>query len=243
MNRIRQRRERERKRETERELNATEQQHGNRNASVSIVEITVRIPNSCKTMLYNEGKKNTSTQQFDPCEEHGTHRESERENRERNATSHSMWIGSSHMEKTIAMCFEWKRARFCLYQCILSYVTALILALLRILALTHANDKMWTVLMQPCLRFRAIWTDDGEHAMFYALRVTLDVASFDRVTCYFCDGLQNMWLLEHNDSFPVYHHASVRPFRIWIRNWNYSFGNIFPPNEINSNIFIQRKIS
>lgn len=52
-------------------------------------------------------------------------RTAHRENRERNATSHSMWNGSSHVEKTIAMCFEWKRARSCLYQCIPGYVRRL----------------------------------------------------------------------------------------------------------------------
>lgn len=62
-------------RANERELlNATEQQHGTRNALVRIFEITVRIPNSCKTMLYNEGKKNTFTRQLDPCEERHTER-------------------------------------------------------------------------------------------------------------------------------------------------------------------------
>lgn len=89
--------------------------------------------------------------------------------------------------------------------------SALILALCGF-SLSLANDKMRTVLMQPCLRFRAIWTDDGKHALFYALRVTFDVASLDHVTCYFCDGWQNMWLLEHNDSSPFCYRASFYAF-------------------------------
>lgn len=73
-NRIRQQRERERANEREL-LNATEQQHGTRYALVRIFEITVRIPNSCKTMLYNEGKKTRSLSSWIHAK-NGTQRES-----------------------------------------------------------------------------------------------------------------------------------------------------------------------
>lgn len=63
-------------RANERELlNATEQQHGTRYALVRIFEITVRIPNSCKTMLYNEGKKTRSLGSWIHAK-NGTQRES-----------------------------------------------------------------------------------------------------------------------------------------------------------------------
>lgn len=114
-----------------RELSATEQQHGTLR-SLACIKITVRILNSCKTMLYNEGitktHTNTHAKQFDPCEER------QKENLERNANG--IACGRLWRENDYNHVFWMKRARSCLCQCILvSFgASALSLSCLRSLA-------------------------------------------------------------------------------------------------------------